>query len=128
MVIPREQRYSTKNGSGLDSLGHFLAFLLLFTSSRCCFRKVNFVTAPMVFMARHNDIDTIRALTATPLFIGVFLTLPRIEVSNQIEESVHVTIDFRFFFYQFIRCVFWHFVSQGIPEALNRPASGSSIR
>ena len=29
MVIPREQRYSTKNGSGLDSLGHFLAFLLL---------------------------------------------------------------------------------------------------
>lgn len=52
----------------------------------------------MVFMARHNDIDTIRALTATPLFIGVFLTLPRIEVSNQIEESVHVTIDFRFFF------------------------------
>ncbi len=46
MVIPREQRYSTKNGSGLDSLGHFLAFLLLFASSRCCFRRVDFVTAP----------------------------------------------------------------------------------
>lgn len=45
MVIPREQRYSTKNGSGLDSPGHFLAFLLLFASSRCCFRRVNFVTA-----------------------------------------------------------------------------------
>ena len=50
MVIPREQRYSTKNGSGLDSLGHFLAFLLLFASSRCCFRKVNFVTAPFLFI------------------------------------------------------------------------------
>ena len=48
MVIPREQRYSTKNGSGLDSLGHFLAFLLLFASSRCCFRRVDFVTAPML--------------------------------------------------------------------------------
>ncbi len=47
MVIPREQRYSTKNGSGLDSLGHFLAFLLLFASSRCCFRRVDFVTAPV---------------------------------------------------------------------------------
>ena len=49
MVIPREQRYSTKNGSGLDSLGHFLAFLLLFASSRCCFRRVDFVTAPFLF-------------------------------------------------------------------------------
>lgn len=49
MVIPREQRYSTKNGSGLDSLGHFLAFLLLFASSRCCFRRVDFVTAPIFF-------------------------------------------------------------------------------
>ena len=48
MVIPREQRYSTKNGSGLDSLGHFLAFLLLFASSRCCFRRVDFVTAPFI--------------------------------------------------------------------------------
>ena len=47
MVIPREQRYSTKNGSGLDSLGYFLAFLLLFASSRCCFRRVDFVTAPL---------------------------------------------------------------------------------
>ena len=49
MVMPREQRYSTKNGSGLDSLGHFLAFLLLFASSRCCFRRVDFVTAPFYF-------------------------------------------------------------------------------
>ena len=50
MVIPREQRYSTKNGSGLDSLGHFLAFLLLFASSRCCFRRVDFVTAPILIL------------------------------------------------------------------------------
>lgn len=49
MVIPREQRYSTKNGSGLDSLGHFLAFLLLFASSRCCFRRIDFVTASFLF-------------------------------------------------------------------------------
>lgn len=54
MVIPREQRYSTKNGSGLDSLGHFLAFLLLFASSRCCFRRVDFVTAPFYIQSEFS--------------------------------------------------------------------------
>lgn len=56
MVIPREQRYSTKNGSGLDSLGHFLAFLLLFASNRCCFRRVDFVTAPFLLLSYSIEI------------------------------------------------------------------------
>lgn len=64
MVIPREQRYSTKNGSRLDSLGHFLAFLLLFASSRCCFRRVDFVTAPFLLYNSYLSFPLVRPIVA----------------------------------------------------------------
>lgn len=72
MVIPREQRYSTKNGSGLDSLGHFLAFLLLFASSRCCFRRVDFVTAP--FLLNRLNYQMVIRLLGSIYILSVGLT------------------------------------------------------
>ena len=84
MVIPREQRYSTKNGSGLDSLGHFLAFLLLFASSRCCFRRVDFVTAPF-YSLQFNFNKILRWLNfeVNPIQFNLWMSFPPLTILHQ---------------------------------------------